>query len=273
MLTFRITLLTSVVVVIVLLNIAKIDVAATDECNNNGDCLRWYSNLKYCCQGKLEYYGSRVCGADCIGNKCISITDCAPGECCDTDGKCRKNCFTPEVSGAGANTCKNSSDCRSQYYGSTLKYCCRGITSYSESSSCGADCIGHSCKSSTDCAARECCLKDKCDSCTKIGLAGGVIAAIAAGTIILNVILVVMIIRCCRGANARRRRRCRAVRIRAVLLLEPEGTEVDTSRNAQESGQANPGHALPHPACVQNPPPYDQYPPSPGQDPPPAYGY
>ena len=97
------------------------------------------------------------------------------------------------------------------------------------------------------------------------------IAAIAAGPIVLIVILVVMIIRCCRGANARRR--CRAVRIRAVLLLEPEGTEVDTSRNAQESGQANPGHALPHPAGIQNPPPYDQYPPSPGQDPPPAYGY
>ena len=104
MLTFRITLLTSVVVVNVLLNIAKID--------------------------------------NKIRNKCISITDCAPGECCDTNGKCRKNCFTPEVPGAGANTCKNNSDCRSQYYGSTLKYCCRGITSYSGSRSCGADCIG-----------------------------------------------------------------------------------------------------------------------------------
>ena len=137
--TSRIPILTSVVVVMVLLNIAKIDVAATDECNNNDDCLRWYSTLKYCCRGKVEYYGSRVCGADCIGNKCISIIDCAPGECCDTNGKCRPNFFTPEVSGAGANKCKNNSDCRSQNYGSTLKYCCRGITSYSGSRSCGAE--------------------------------------------------------------------------------------------------------------------------------------
>ena len=269
--TFRITLLTSVVVVIVLLNIAQIDVAATDECNNNDDCLRWYSNLKYCCRGKLEYYGSRVCGADCIGNKCISITDCAPGECCDTNGKCRKNCFTPEVSGAGANTCKNNSDWRSQYYGSTLKYCCRGITSYSGSRSCGAYCTGHSCKSSTDCAPGECCLKDICHSCTKnvaYGLSDGVIAGIVVGGVILSLFIAII----------RWRRRVamfgRAVRIRAVLLIaEPEGTEVDTSRNAQQSGQANPGYALPHPAAIQNPPPYDQYPQNPRQDPPPAYGY
>ena len=94
------------------------------------------------------------------------------------------------------------------------------------------------------------------------------IAGIVVGGVILSLFIAII----------RWRRRVamfgRAVRIRAVLLIaEPEGTEVDTSRNAQQSGQANPGYALPHPAAIQNPPPYDQYPQNPRQDPPPAYGY
>ena len=132
----------------------------------------------------------------------------------------------------------------------------------------------------------ECCLNDKCGSCTKNvvnGLSGEVIASIVVGGVILSLIIAII----------RWRRRVamfgRAVRIRAVLLIaEPEGTEVDTSRNAQQSGRANPGYpaasypsALPHPAPIQNPPPYYQYPQNPGrdqlpqqaQDPPPAYGY
>ena len=98
-------------------------------------------------------------------------------------------------------------------------------------------------------------------------MSGGVIAAIVVGGEILSLIIAII----------RWRRRVgmfgRAVRIRAVLLIaEPEGTEVDSSRNAQQTGQANPGYTLPHPAGVQNQPPYDQYPQNPGQDPPPAYG-
>ena len=211
--TFRVPLLTSVVLVIVLLNIARIEVAAT-QCYDDGDCRSGYGD-KYCCRGKY-FYDHGDCEEDCVGHMCRSSQDCATGECCHSD-KCSEDCFT--------------------------------------------------------------------------GLAGGIIAAIIIGTIILIAIPVAIIVCCCCCGAAAASASSRRPVNRGVILSQPGGMTVVTSQNVQsmQAGSSYPVASYPgapvypapfqNPAPIQNPPLYNPYPQKPGQHlppqqvqgPPPAY--
>ena len=94
--TFRMPLLTCVVLVIVLLDIARIEVAA-NQCFSDSDCRRRYSISKYCCQNRSSYFsGNRICRSNCVGYSCRSNSDCASGECC-LNNECSSGC---KLSGA-----------------------------------------------------------------------------------------------------------------------------------------------------------------------------
>ena len=81
--TFRMPILTSVALVIVLLDIARIEVAAR-QCFSDSECRRRSSTSKYCCQNRSSYFsGNRICRSNCVGYSCRSNSDCASGECCN----------------------------------------------------------------------------------------------------------------------------------------------------------------------------------------------
>ena len=62
-------------------------VAANTECFFDSQCFG-YQN--YCCNRK--YLEDNVCRSNCIGESCIVDSDCAPGECCNSDDKCATDC-------------------------------------------------------------------------------------------------------------------------------------------------------------------------------------
>ncbi len=66
-----------------------------NECSYDYSCY----GLQYCCDRK--YPESNVCRHSCIGQSCIIDSDCAPGECCDSDDKCRSegNCDLEGLAG------------------------------------------------------------------------------------------------------------------------------------------------------------------------------
>ena len=51
-----------------------------ETCISNSDCAK----NEFCCNG--PYHG--ICGKSCVGKKCTSDYNCATGECCDSDDKC-----------------------------------------------------------------------------------------------------------------------------------------------------------------------------------------
>ena len=60
------------------------EVEAYDECSYDYQCTS--SFRKYCC--KRKFPEDNVCRSNCIYESCILDSDCAPGECCDSDDKC-----------------------------------------------------------------------------------------------------------------------------------------------------------------------------------------
>ncbi|CAB4012675.1 Hypothetical predicted protein [Paramuricea clavata] len=59
-------------------------VTANAECFSDSQC------FGYCCDRK--YPDDNVCRFSCIGESCIINSDCAPGECCNSDDKCATDC-------------------------------------------------------------------------------------------------------------------------------------------------------------------------------------
>ena len=62
-------------------------VKAFDQCTYNYQCTGFG---QYCCDRK--YPEDNVCRSNCIDETCIRDSDCAPGECCDSDDKCKSDC-------------------------------------------------------------------------------------------------------------------------------------------------------------------------------------
>ena len=60
-------------------------VEAYNQCNYDSDCTSSFQT-EYCCDRK--YPEDNVCRSNCIDESCILDSDCAPGECCDSDNKC-----------------------------------------------------------------------------------------------------------------------------------------------------------------------------------------
>ena len=61
-------------------------VAANAECLFDSQCFGY----SYCCDRK--YPEDNVCRISCIGESCIVNSDCASGECCNSDDKCATDC-------------------------------------------------------------------------------------------------------------------------------------------------------------------------------------
>ena len=59
-------------------------VVANAECVYDSQC------FGYCCDRK--YPEDNVCRFSCIGESCIVNSDCASGECCNSDDKCATDC-------------------------------------------------------------------------------------------------------------------------------------------------------------------------------------
>ena len=62
-------------------------VKAFNQCINDYQCTGFG---QYCCDRK--YPEDNVCRSNCIDETCILDSDCAPGECCDSDDKCKSDC-------------------------------------------------------------------------------------------------------------------------------------------------------------------------------------
>lgn len=73
------------------------EVEAKDECQDDDDCDKSSLFKKYCC--KRKYPNDSVCMINCIFESCNVDTDCAPGECCDSDDHCRSFCDHDVVEG------------------------------------------------------------------------------------------------------------------------------------------------------------------------------
>ena len=65
------------------------------ECYSNSGCTGSIFT-QYCCKRK---YRSNVCSSNCLGESCTFNTDCATGECCNSDDKCATYCYAIEVEG------------------------------------------------------------------------------------------------------------------------------------------------------------------------------
>ncbi len=100
-------------------------------------------------------------------------SDCAPGECCDSDNKCTTTCV--------GKSCTYNGDC------ATGEYCC----DYNER--CETSCTIKSCTYDGDCASGECCDSDnKCttgDCYVLKGLANWIVAVIVIGVVVVIVYL------------------------------------------------------------------------------------
>ena len=62
-----------------------IQVKAFNQCSSDRGC----SFGRYCCERK---FSDNICRSNCLDETCILSSDCAPGECCDTDDKCKSDC-------------------------------------------------------------------------------------------------------------------------------------------------------------------------------------
>ncbi|CAB4044106.1 Hypothetical predicted protein [Paramuricea clavata] len=62
-----------------------------NDCFSDLGCRDYSYITRYCCKRK---YLSNVCRSnDCLGESCTIDTDCAPGECCNSDDKCATDCY------------------------------------------------------------------------------------------------------------------------------------------------------------------------------------
>ena len=62
-------------------------VKAFNQCTYDFQCTGFG---QYCCDRKFPE--NNVCRSNCIDETCILDSDCAPGECCDSDDKCKSDC-------------------------------------------------------------------------------------------------------------------------------------------------------------------------------------